>query len=876
MGSKGECCGAASGNEGAYEDPVCLMKVDPQRAAGSCDFNGVKYYFCCSGCLRKFEKNPEGYLNRSEPEPQVVAVSISSPRRQAPFAVLQAESSEEESCCTTAAAVAIEGRFIDPVCHMTVNPETAAGSFDLNGVVYYFCNLRCLERFKLDSRRYVSADGQILQRQPVSIASAPAAQGTVYICPMDPEVRSDRPIPCPICGMALEPEEMDLSAAEESNPELEDMTRRFWIALIFTAPLFLLSMFEMSPAVQQVISLSWSSWIQLLLATPVVVWCGKPFFERGWASLVNRSMNMFTLISAGTGVSYLYSVAATVFFTERNAHAGMTGVYFETAAVITTLVLLGQMLELKARGQTGKAIRALLGLAPKTARKVTASSETDIALDSVQVGDVLRVRPGERVPVDGIVLEGSSNVDESMMTGEPTPVEKRSGDRAIAGTICGTGTFLMKAEKVGKETMLAQIVRLVAEAQRSRAPIQRVADTVSAFFVPTVLLISLLTFAVWLGFGPPPALAFALSNAVSVLIIACPCALGLATPMSIKVAAGRGAESGVLIKDAEALECLEKIDTLVLDKTGTLTEGRPRLVSTVSLAGVAESEVLSLAASLERASEHPLAAATIAGAVERNLELEPASDFRSITGKGVAGTVAGKNVTVGNKALFDELSIELSQLTDAAETARSEGQTVVFVAAGGKAMGMLIIADQIKESTGEAIAKLKADHLRIVMLTGDSRTTALAVAKRLGIEQVEAELLPEQKAKVIEGLKQQGHIVAMAGDGINDAVALSVANVGIAMGTGADVAIASAGITLVKGDLRGIVRAISLSRCTMGNIRQNLFLAFVYNSIGILVAAGVLYPFVGLLLNPMIASAAMTMSSISVIANSLRLRAMKI
>lgn len=875
MGSQGECCGAASGNEGAYEDPVCLMKVDPKRSAGSHDFEGVKYYFCCAGCLRKFAENPSSYLSRSEREPQVVAVSISSPRRPLPFAVVQAEPSIEEDCCGSPVASVLEGLAVDPVCHMKVSPENAAGSFEFKDMAYYFCNPRCLERFKQEPLRYVSADGQIIQ-PPVAIMSTPARPGTVYICPMDPEVRSDRPAPCPICGMALEPEEMDLSVAEEANPELEDMSRRFWLSLIFTVPVLLLSMGEMIPAVHEVMSPKLSSWIQLLLSSPVVLWCGLPFFQRGWASLVNRSMNMFTLISAGTGVSYVYSVIATAMYVDSNRHEGMTGVYFETAAVITTLVLLGQVLELKARGQTGKAIRALLGLAPKTARKVTGGAETDIALAAVQSGDVLRVRPGERVPVDGTVLDGASNVDESMMTGEPIPVEKTIGDKVIGGTICGTGTLLVKAEKVGKETMLAQIVRMVAEAQRSRAPIQKVADTVSAFFVPTVLLISLSTFVVWLVFGPPPAIAFALANAVSVLIIACPCALGLATPMSIKVAAGRGAEAGVLIKDAEALEVLEKVDTLVVDKTGTLTEGRPRLVSVVALDNTSESEVLSLAASLERASEHPLAVATIDGATKRNLQVEKASDFRSFTGKGVTGAVNGRRVAVGNQALFNELSIDITCLSAKAETARGEGQTVVFVGREGQAIGFLTVADQIKASTGEAIGKLKNDHLRIVMLTGDSVTTAAAVAKQLGIDQVEAELLPEQKAKVIEGLKRQGRIVAMAGDGINDAVALSVADVGIAMGTGADVAIASAGITLVKGDLRGIVRALELSRRTMSNIRQNLFLAFVYNSIGILVAAGVLYPFIGLLLNPMIASAAMTMSSVSVIANSLRLRRVKL
>ena len=670
-----------------------------------------------------------------------------------------------------------------------------------------------------------------------------------------------------------------MSVEEEVNPELVDMTRRFWISLIITAPLVVLAMSEMLPGrpVQHVLSARLLAWIQLLGATPVVLWGGWPFFVRGWASIVNRSLNMFTLIAIGTGTAYIYSVLATLvpalFPASFRTHGGAVAVYFEAAAVITTLVLLGQVLELRARSQTSSAIKALLGLAPKTARRLRDDgTEEDIALDHVQPGDRLRVRPGEKVPVDGIVLEGTSAVDESMVTGEPLPVEKTPGSHVTGGTVNGTGGFVMRAERVGAETLLAQIVRMVSEAQRSRAPIQRLADVVSAYFVPAVVLMAVLTFVVWGLYGPEPRLVYALVNAVAVLIIACPCALGLATPMSIMVGTGRGALAGVLVKNAEALEVLEKVDTLVVDKTGTLTEGKPRLTSVLALPGVSENALLRLAASLERGSEHPLAAAIVAGAQARGLALTDVHAFTSSTGKGVIGEVDGQKVMLGNRALFIEVGMELGDLVQRAETLRQEGQTVMFVAVDGQPAGLLGVADPIKTSTPEAIRALRADGVQMVMLTGDSRTTAEAVARTLGIEQVEAEVLPEQKGDVVRHLQSQGHVVAMAGDGINDAPALAQAHVGIAMGTGTDVAMESASVTLVQGDLRGIVRARRLSRGTMRNIRQNLFFAFVYNAIGVPIAAGVLYPVFGLLLSPMLASAAMTLSSVSVIGNALRLR----
>jgi Cu+-exporting ATPase len=711
--------------------------------------------------------------------------------------------------------------------------------------------------------------------EPVT-TPAPAVR-TTYTCPMHPEIVRDQPGSCPICGMALEPR--TVSVEEEVNPELVDMTHRFWISLVFTVPLLGLAMSEMLPGrpVQQALSARLLTWLQLALATPVVLWGGWPFFARGWASLIHRSLNMFTLIAIGTGTAYVYSVMAslvpTLFPDAFRVHSGEVAVYFEAAAVITALVLLGQVLELRARGQTSSAIRALLGLAPKTARLLRDSSpEEDIPLDQVQPGDRLRVRPGEKVPVDGVLLEGASAVDESMVTGEPIPVEKTPGSRVTGGTVNGTGGFVMRAERVGSDTLLAQIVRMVSEAQRSRAPIQRLADVVSSYFVPAVVLMAILTFLVWGLYGPEPRLAYASVNAVAVLIIACPCALGLATPMSIMVGTGQGALAGILVKNAEALEVLEQVDTLVVDKTGTLTEGKPRLTSVVALPIVSDADLVRLAASLERGSEHPLAAAIVADAQARGLVLTDVQDFRSITGKGVAGQVAGQQVALGNRALFTELGIELGELLQRAEVLRREGQTVMFVAVDGQPAGLLGVADPIKASTPEAIQRLRADGVQIVMLTGDSRTTAEAVARTLGIERVEAEVLPEQKGNVVKRLQAEGHVVAMAGDGINDAPALAQAQVGIAMGTGTDVAMESAGVTLVKGDLRGIVRARRLSRSTMRNIRQNLFFAFIYNALGIPIAAGVLYPVFGLLLSPMIASAAMTLSSVSVISNALRLR----
>jgi Cu+-exporting ATPase len=697
-----------------------------------------------------------------------------------------------------------------------------------------------------------------------------------YTCPMHPEIVRREPGFCPICGMALEPRTVTV---EEDNRELKDMTRRFWVSLALSAPLLVLVMAEMvvGAPVSHLVSGRLLTWAQLVLATPVVLWGGWPFFQRGWASLVNRSLNMFTLIAIGVGTAYGYSVVAAIFpdiFPHAfRGHSGEPAVYFEAAAIITTLVLLGQVLELRARSQTSSAIKALLGLAPKTARRLRDDgAEEDIPLEHVHPGDRLRIRPGEKVPVDGVVLEGTSSVDESMITGEPVPVEKASGSRVTGGTVNGTGGLVMKAERVGSETLLAQIVRMVGEAQRTRAPIQRLADVVSSYFVPAVIGIAVVTAILWGLIGPEPRLAYALVNAVAVLIIACPCALGLATPMSIMVATGRGAMAGILIKNAEALEVLEKVDTLVVDKTGTLTEGKPHLVSVIAGAGEDEQALLRLAASLEQGSEHPLAAAIVTGAQERGMSIAAAEDFRSITGKGVVGTVDGKTVALGNRTLLDELRIEAGKLLEQAEALRRQGQTVMFVAVEGKAVGLLGVADPVKASTPEAIRTLHEEGLRVVMVTGDSRTTAKAVARELGIDEVEAEVLPERKVEVVKRLQAEGHVVAMAGDGVNDAPALAQANVGIAMGTGTDVAIESAGMTLVKGDLRGIVRARRLSRATMRNIRQNLFFAFVYNALGVPVAAGVLYPVFGLLLSPIIASAAMTFSSVSVIGNALRLR----
>jgi len=705
-----------------------------------------------------------------------------------------------------------------------------------------------------------------------------------YTCPMHPEVEQEQPGACPLCGMALEP---TMVMPEETNPELDDMRRRFFLSLLFTVPVFVLAMSEMIPGqpLQQAVSPWLLGWIQLALATPVVLWAGKPFFERAWASLGNRSPNMFTLIGLGTGVAYVYSVVATVapsvFPDSFRAADGSVAVYFEAAAVIITLVLLGQVLELRARSRTSSAIKDLLGLAPATARLLRDDgTEEDVAIDTVQVGDRLRVRPGEKIAVDGVVIEGTSSVDESMVSGEPIPVEKASGAPVTGGTVNGNGALVMEARAVGRDTLLARIVQMVSEAQRSRAPIQKLADVVAGYFVPAVVFAALVAFVAWALFGPPPRMAHALVNAVAVLIIACPCALGLATPMSIMVGMGRGALGGVLTKNAEVLEVLEKVDTLVVDKTGTLTEGKPKLVTVLAADGAdavgSTPAFLALAASLEGASEHPLADAIVAGAAERGMQSPTTSDFQSHTGKGVVGTVSGQSVAVGNEALMSDLGIDTGALGSAAADLRAEAQTVMFVVVDGRLVGLLGVADPIKESTPEALRMLHDEGVHVVMITGDDRVTAAAVARELGIDEYEAQVLPEQKSKVVERLMDEGHVVAMAGDGVNDAPALARANVGIAMGTGTDVAIESADVTLVKGDLRGVVRAIRLSRATMKNIRQNLFFAFVYNSLGVPLAAGVLYPFFGLLLSPMIAAAAMTFSSVSVISNALRLRTVRL
>jgi Cu+-exporting ATPase len=713
------------------------------------------------------------------------------------------------------------------------------------------------------------------------VETAPETQ-VEYVCPMHPEVLQLEPGDCPKCGMALEPR--TVAVQEVPNPELTDMTRRFWTSLVLSLPVFVLAMGEMIPGqpLVRLLEAQAAMWTQFVLATPVVLWAGRPFFIRGWNSLLRLSPNMFTLIAGGVGASYGYSVVATltprIFPASFRGPHGEVAVYFEAAAVIVTLVLLGQVLELRARSRTSSAIKALLGMTPKTATLVHGAGKEDeeVALERIATGDLLRVRPGERVPVDGVLVEGRSTVDESMVTGEPVPVDKETGHGLTGGTINGTGSFVMRAERVGGDTLLSQIVRMVSEAQRTRAPIQRLADVVAAYFVPAVVFAAIVTFAVWSWIGPEPSMAYALVNAVAVLIIACPCALGLATPMSIMVGTGRGAQAGVLIKNAEALEIMEKVDTLVVDKTGTLTEGRPKLVAVeVSGAGSGD-EMLRLAASLERSSEHPLAEAIVAGARERGMGLEEVEGFVSVTGKGVEGRVDGHTVCLGNEALLRDREIELSGLSRQAELMRGDGQTVMFVAVDGKAVGLLGVTDPIKESTPEAIRQLHQAGIRIVMLTGDNRTSAEAVAGKLDIDDVRAEVLPAQKAAAVKELQSQGRTVAMAGDGINDAPALAQAHVGIAMGTGTDVAMESAGITLVKGDLRGIARARRLSRATMGNVRQNLFFAFIYNGVGVPIAAGALYPVAGLLLSPMIASAAMTFSSVSVIANALRLRGLKL
>jgi Cu+-exporting ATPase len=760
-------------------------------------------------------------------------------------------------------------RAVDPVCSMTVDPHTAKHRADYHGHPYYFCSAGCRTKFVNGPQKYLDV------REP-----EPVAEDSVYTCPMHPQIRQVGPGSCPICGMALEPE---LAGSDIGpNPELIDMSRRFWIGIALTVPIFVLEMGSHIAGAHSWVDPNLSNYVQFAFATPVVLWAGWPFFVRGWQSLVTRNLNMFTLIAMGTGVAYAYSLIATFapgLFPQafRGGHGGAPATYFEAASVITVLVLMGQVLELRAREATSGAIRALLGLAPKTARRVKDDdSDEDVSLDEIHAGDRLRVRPGDKVPVDGVIIEGRSAIDESMITGESMPVTRQKDSRVIGGTINKSGSFIMRADKVGRETLLSQIVQMVASAQRSRAPIQRLADQVSAWFVPAVIAAAIAAFGAWAMFGPEPRFSCALVAAVSVLIIACPCALGLATPMSIMLGVGRGAQAGVLIKNAEALERMEKIDTLVIDKTGTLTEGRPKVASVLPAPGFDEAQVLKLAASVERGSEHPLAAAIVAAAAERKLELATASDFDSPAGKGVTGTVEGKKIALGNARFLSELNIDTSAVREEAERLRSDGATAIFLAADGKTAGVIAVADPIKQTTPEALRALAEDGIRVVMLTGDNRTTAQAAARRLGIAEVEAEVLPGQKSAVVEKLRREGRVVAMAGDGVNDAPALAAAEVGIAMGTGSDVAIESAGITLLKGDLTGIVKARALSAAVMRNIRQNLFFAFLYNALGVPVAAGVLYPALGLLLSPIVSAAAMALSSVSVIGNALRLRGTKL
>ena len=862
---------------GTVIDPVCGMEISREDAVGSYVHEEQEYFFCNPSCLENFRANPSQYLS---PGQAVTASAETSSRglknpphlspRGAAGGPERAREKSRKSFVSRARFLASLGMTAFTSVFQHPARREAAGANQI-----YTCPM------DPDVRKQGPGACPKCGMALEPLRATAAATRTEYVCPMHPEVVRHEPGVCPLCGMALEPR--SVTVAEEPNPELALMTRRFWVCLALTLPVFFLAMSEMIPGqpVQHAFSTRLLSLVQFALATPVVLWGGRPFFERGWASLVNRHLNMFTLIALGTGTAYVYSVVAVlspgIFPESFRGQGGEVPVYFEASAVITTLVLLGQVLELRARAQTSSAIKGLLGLAPKTARVVRdEGAEEDVPLDRVERGDRLRVRPGEKVATDGVILEGSSSIDESMVTGEPIPVEKKAGDRVTGGTVNGPGGFLMRAERVGSDTLLAHIVQLVSEAQRSRAPIQRLADVVSSYFVPVVVFISVLTFAVWATVGPQPRLAYALVNAVAVLIIACPCALGLATPMSIMVGTGRGALAGVLIKNAEALEVFEKVDTLVVDKTGTLTEGKPRLASVYALQGWKEVEVLCLAATLERGSEHPLAAAIVRGAQERGLQLGEAREFRSVTGEGVMGKVDGKTIALGNRKLFDGLKVELNALATKAAELQREGQIVAFIAIDGHACGLLAVTDPIKQSTPEAIRVLQRDGIRIVMLTGDTRTTAEAVARRLGIDEVEAEVLPDQKGKVIERLQAQGRVVAMAGDGINDAPALAQAHVGIAMGTGTDVAMESAGVTLVKGDLRGIVRARRLSKGTMRNIRQNLFFALVYNTIGVPLAAGVLYPVLGLLLSPMLAAAAMTFSSVSVISNALRLRRMEL
>jgi Cu+-exporting ATPase len=787
----------------------------------------------------------------------------------------------QKACCCGSAPPASDAEALnqskDPVCGMNVDPSTAEHRADVHGQTYYFCCGGCKAKFVSNPDEYL----KVITAPASQVApSVPVAQGTIYTCPMHSQIRRNAPGNCPICGMTLEPE--GVPEAEGSSPELKDMSRRFIIGAILAAPIFVLEMGGHWTALNldRLVSMSASMWIQFALATPIVIWCAWPFFQRAWASVLNRSPNMFTLIALGVGAAYLYSLVATFapgLFPAALRHGGLIPVYYEAAAIVTVLVLLGQVLELRAREKTGGAIRALLKLAPKTARRMGADgTDEEVPLDQIHVGDKLRVRPGEAVPVDGSVYEGNSSVDESMVTGESMPVEKVVGAKVVGGTINGTGALMITAEKIGADTMLSRIVTMVAEAQRSRAPIQRVVDKVSAWFVPAVILSAILAFVGWMIWAPAPALGLAVVAAVSVLIIACPCALGLATPMSIMVGVGKGAGAGALIKNAEALERFEKVDTLVIDKTGTLTEGKPKVTAVVPAAGFDEATILGLGASLEKSSEHPLAAAIVAAAAERKVALQAVTNFASITGKGVTGTIGGRRIAVGNAALLDGLKVNSAELQSRAEILRQEGATVMFVAVDEKPAGIIAVADPIKATTMAALDSLRNEGLRIVMLTGDNRTTAQAVATKLKITEVEADVLPDQKNAIVRRLKSEGRVVAMAGDGVNDAPALAEADVGIAMGTGTDVAMQSASLTLVKGDLAGIARGRALSRATMRNIRENLILAFVYNVIGVPIAAGVLYPAFGLLLSPVIAAAAMSLSSVSVISNALRLRVARI
>ena len=814
---------AIHGNQQSL-DPVCGMEVDPSAPAATLLHEGTTYLFCSTHCLEKFELSPDSYTGATAAEPKPSITHTSDTGRNT-----------KVFTCPMHPEVQQEGPGSCPKCGMALEPLIAAAP---------------VERIE-------------------------------YTCPMHPEIIQNTPGSCPKCGMALEPRTMAVEEGE--NPELVDMRRRFRLSLILTIPEFIIAMGHMLPGhpLEALASAHIYDWIELLLASPVVLWAGWPFFVRGWQSLVNRSLNMFTLIALGVGVAYSYSIVATLFpglFPPSfRGSAGEVAVYFEAAAVIITLVLLGQVLELKARSQTGAAIKALLGLAPKTARLLRDDgTEEDVPLGQVHPGDRLRVRPGEKVPVDGTVIEGASSVDEAMISGEAIPVEKEAGSRVIGATVNGTGSLVMRAEKVGAETLLAQMLKMVSEAQRSRAPIQKMADVVAGWFVPAVMLSAIVTFIIWSIFGPEPSMAHALINAVAVLIIACPCALGLATPMSIMVATGKGATMGILFKNAEAIELLRKVDTLVVDKTGTLTEGKPKLVAVETVDGFDEQKLLRLAASLERGSEHPLAAAIVGGAEERGINTAAVEEFQSITGKGVTGRIDGIKVALGNRKLLESLGIDAPALPDQEESMQAEGQTVMFVAADGRLVGLLGVADPVKETTPEALRQLHEEGIRIVMMTGDNEITARAVAKKLGIDEILAGVLPEEKAAKVKQLQAEGRFVAMAGDGINDAPALAQALVGIAMGTGTDVAMASASVTLVKGDLRGIVRARLLSRATMANIRQNLFFAFFYNALGIPLAAGILYPFFGILLSPMIAAAAMSFSSVSVIGNALRLRRTRI